>query len=51
MPRNAMTRAKPDHVVPLADMPKLLKRLVDEPPGAPCPVPEDIRLEHGLSTG
>jgi two-component system chemotaxis response regulator CheB len=51
MPRNAMTRAKADHVVTLADMPELLKRLVDEPAGAACPVPEDIRLEHGLSAG
>ncbi|MBV9702619.1 MAG: chemotaxis protein CheB, partial [Methylobacteriaceae bacterium] len=37
MPATALSRAKPDHVVRLADMPLLLQKLVREPAGTPVP--------------
>jgi two-component system chemotaxis response regulator CheB len=45
MPLTALSRAKPDHVVKLADMPFLLEKLVREPPGQPAPVPRTLRYE------
>jgi two-component system, chemotaxis family, protein-glutamate methylesterase/glutaminase len=55
MPGAALSRAKPDHVGLLADMPALLESLVREPAGPPGPVPEGIRYEveiarRGLAT-
>jgi len=45
MPLTALNRAQPDHVVPLADLPKLLERAVHQPAGEPQPVPETIKYE------
>lgn len=56
MPLTALKRARPDRVVPLADMPKLLESLVQRPAGEPVPepVPKSLRYEveiakHGHS--
>jgi two-component system, chemotaxis family, protein-glutamate methylesterase/glutaminase len=45
MPMTALNRARPDHVVPLAQMPALLDSLVHQPAGEALPVPERIRFE------
>ncbi len=45
MPMTALSRARPDHVVPLAQMPALLDSLVHQPAGEALPVPERIRFE------
>lgn len=45
MPMTAPNRVRPDHVVPLAQMPALLDSLVHQPAGEALPVPERIRLE------
>jgi len=49
MPRTAMARAKPDHVVGLSDMPALLHSLVHEPAGDPVPVSRAIQFEVGIA--
>jgi len=51
MPMNALNRMKPDHVVTLAAMPKLLASLALQPAGAPMPVPESIRFEIEIAKG
>lgn len=51
MPANAIHRVTPDHVVPLADMPRLLTSLVHEPAGASVPVPDSIRSEAEIARG
>ncbi|HEY1506132.1 MAG TPA: chemotaxis protein CheB [Stellaceae bacterium] len=43
MPATAVRRALPDHVVGLAELPALLKKLVQQPVGEALPIP------HGLS--
>ena len=45
MPLTALNRAKPDHVVPLADLPALLDSLARQPAGEPVPTPHSIRYE------
>ncbi|MBV8751249.1 MAG: chemotaxis protein CheB [Hyphomicrobiales bacterium] len=45
MPMTALNRAKPDHVVALADMPLLLEKLVHQPAGETRPLPRSIRYE------
>jgi len=45
MPLNALNRAKPQHIVRLAEMPMLLERLVRQPAGQPVPVPKSLRYE------
>lgn len=45
MPLTALNRAKPDHVVRLADMPALLESLAHEPAGEPRPAPRSIAYE------
>ena len=45
MPMTALNRAKPDHVVKLADMPALLASLVHQPAGAARPLPHSIKYE------
>jgi two-component system, chemotaxis family, protein-glutamate methylesterase/glutaminase len=56
MPLTALNRAKPDHVVRLADMPDLFERLVAEPAGEPKTASRLNRYEveiarTGRSTG
>jgi two-component system, chemotaxis family, protein-glutamate methylesterase/glutaminase len=43
MPRTALNRAKPDHVVGLADMPALLDDLVHRPAGEPRAIPQSTK--------
>ena len=45
MPRTALNRLHPDHVVHLEEMPALLDNLVHQPTGEPAPVPDNIRYE------
>jgi two-component system chemotaxis response regulator CheB len=45
MPLTALNRAKPDHVVPLADIPALLNSLVHQPAGEPVPAPRSTHYE------
>ncbi|EJW12652.1 protein-glutamate methylesterase protein [Rhodovulum sp. PH10] len=45
MPETALERVRADHVVGLADLPKLLARLVDQPAGLPVPVPDGLRFD------
>lgn len=45
MPMTALNRAKPDHVVGLADMPRLLESLVHQPARDARPLPSSIRYE------
>jgi two-component system, chemotaxis family, protein-glutamate methylesterase/glutaminase len=45
MPLTAVNRAQPDHVVALADLPRLLENAVHQPAGEPLPVPEGIKYE------
>jgi two-component system chemotaxis response regulator CheB len=45
MPLTALNRAKPDHVVPLQDMPALLSSLAHEPAGPAKPLPRSIQYE------
>jgi two-component system chemotaxis response regulator CheB len=49
MPLAALNRAKPDHVVGLADMPALLDNLVLQPAGQPKPIPPSIKLEKEIA--
>ncbi len=51
MPRRAMTRATPDHVIGLAEMPMLLAELVREPIGKGAPVPEITQYEVDVARG
>src|SRR5262249_45259454 len=45
MPMTALNRAKPDHVVGLADMPRLFENLVHEPAGEARPLPPSLKYE------
>jgi len=45
MPMAALNRARPFHVVRLAQMPALLEKLVHLPAGETLPVPEQIRFD------
>jgi two-component system chemotaxis response regulator CheB len=45
MPLNALNRARPHHVVRLAELPSLLERLVHQPAGQPTPAPLSLRYE------
>ena len=49
MPAAAVRRARPDHVVALAEMPALLKKLVQQPAGDPFPIPERLRFEVDIA--
>jgi two-component system chemotaxis response regulator CheB len=51
MPRAALNRSTPDHIVRLADLPILLNSLVHQPAGEPRPVPESIRFEVSIASG
>jgi two-component system chemotaxis response regulator CheB len=49
MPQTALDHSEPDHIVHLAEMPKLLERLVQEPAGNPILVPSRIKLEVDIA--
>ena len=49
MPRNALAHDHVDHCVPVARMPSLLCRLVEEPPGPMPTVPSQLILEAGIA--
>jgi len=51
MPRTALNRSMPDHIVRLADLPLLLNSLVQRPAGDPKPCPESVRFEVGIASG
>jgi two-component system chemotaxis response regulator CheB len=51
MPMNALNRVRPDHVVTLAAMPRLLSSLALQPSGAIMPIPESIRFEVDIARG
>lgn len=51
MPINALRRLQPEHVVPLADMPALFDRLVQEPAGPPEPAPIETVMEVNVAKG
>jgi two-component system chemotaxis response regulator CheB len=51
MPMNVLNRLKPDHVVTLAEMPKLLASLVSQPAGEAMPIPESIEFETEIAKG
>jgi two-component system chemotaxis response regulator CheB len=51
MPRTALNRSIPDHIVRLSDLPALLNSLVQRPAGEPRPVPDSIRFEVGIANG
>jgi two-component system, chemotaxis family, protein-glutamate methylesterase/glutaminase len=49
MPLAALNRAKPDHVVRLADIPALLESLVHQHAGEPVPAPRSARYEVAIA--
>src|SRR5262245_33326296 len=51
MPRTALNRSMPDHIVRLADLPLLLNSLVQRPAGEPKPCPESVRFEVAVASG
>jgi two-component system chemotaxis response regulator CheB len=51
MPLTALNRAKPDHIVGLAQMPDLLGNLVQRPAGEARPVPRSMRYEVEIARG
>ncbi len=51
MPLTALNRAKPDHVVRLAEMPALLERLAHQPAGPSRPAPRSIGYEVEVAIG
>jgi two-component system chemotaxis response regulator CheB len=51
MPLNAMNRLKPDHVVTLAAMPRLLLSLVSQSVGNSMPVPQSVKFEIEIARG
>jgi two-component system, chemotaxis family, protein-glutamate methylesterase/glutaminase len=51
MPMNALGRVRPDHVVSLAAMPKLLTSLASEPAGDAMPIPATLEFETNVAKG
>jgi two-component system, chemotaxis family, protein-glutamate methylesterase/glutaminase len=49
MPRNALRQDGVDHTVPVADLAKLLTRLVHEPSGPMPPIPANLILEAKIA--
>ncbi|KAA0677389.1 chemotaxis protein CheB [Roseomonas genomospecies 6] len=49
MPRNALRHVSVDACAPLSDLPALLARLLNEPPGPAVPIPADIAEEARIS--
>jgi two-component system chemotaxis response regulator CheB len=51
MPLNALSRLKPDHVVPLAEIPGLLHSLAQQPAGEPVRAPATVAFEVDIASG
>jgi two-component system chemotaxis response regulator CheB len=51
MPRNALNHAAPDHVVRLADLPRLLEQLTHQPAASVARVPSGLSYEVGVARG
>ena len=51
MPSNALNRLRPDYVVRLAEMPRLLANLCAQPAGDVMPVPESVQFEVAIAKG
>jgi two-component system, chemotaxis family, protein-glutamate methylesterase/glutaminase len=51
MPMNALNRLRPDYVITLAAMPKLLASLALQPAGNAMPVPESVGFELEIAKG
>jgi two-component system, chemotaxis family, protein-glutamate methylesterase/glutaminase len=51
MPQNALELVKPDHVLDLQQMPRLLNSLVGEPAGEARSAPEGLHLEVEIAKG
>jgi two-component system, chemotaxis family, protein-glutamate methylesterase/glutaminase len=51
MPLTALNRARPDHVVRLADMPGLLDALVHQQIGEAKPIPRSLKFEVEIARG
>jgi two-component system chemotaxis response regulator CheB len=51
MPTTALSRVSPDCVAPLAEMPALLQKLVQQPAAQPVPVPLSLRYEVEIAKG
>ena len=51
MPLTALNRAKPDHIVRLADIPALLAKLAHQPAGEAKPLPRSIGYEVEIARG
>jgi len=49
MPQTALEKARPDHVVSLDDMPRLLSGLVHQPAGETVEAPSSLRYETGIA--
>jgi two-component system chemotaxis response regulator CheB len=51
MPRTALIRSNPDHVVSLAAMPALFEKLVRQPAGQAVPVANNLAYEVNIASG
>ena len=51
MPANALSYAMPRYVLPLAEIPELLVKLVRQPPGEQLPVSPNLRFEVDVARG
>jgi len=49
MPRNALAHDHVDYSLPVADVPALLRRLVNQPPGPMPPIPRHLILESSIA--
>jgi two-component system, chemotaxis family, protein-glutamate methylesterase/glutaminase len=49
MPATALSKATPDYVAGLEEMPALLKRLIQEPVGKVMPIPESLKYEVAIA--
>src|SRR5262249_55254456 len=51
MPTNALNRLRPDHVIGLKAMPRLLNNLVSQPVGKTMPIPDSVKFEVEIARG
>lgn len=50
MPRNAVAQDSPDYVLKLAEIPKLLANLAQQPAGPRIPIPENLSVEAKIAS-